>query len=78
MILIFSPDLKPGTYYIGVSGAGNLASAPGGYDPILGIPGSGGFHQPGGPFPFALGLFATPHDQPTRLMNVTVDRSDPA
>jgi Bacterial pre-peptidase C-terminal domain len=69
--------LKAGTYYIGVSGAGNLASAPGGYDPVLGVPGSAGLPQPGGPFPFALGLFARPHDQPTRLVNVAVDRSDP-
>ena len=69
--------LKPGTYYVGVSGAGNLANAPGGYDPVLGIPGSGGLPQPGGPFPFALSLVATPHDQPTRLVNFTLDRGDP-
>ena len=43
--------LNPGTYYVGVSGSGNLAAAPGGYDPVLGIPGSGGLPQPGGPFP---------------------------
>jgi hypothetical protein len=69
--------LKPGTYYVGVSGAGDLASAPGGYDPVLGIPGSAGILQPGGPFPFALGLIARPHNEPTRLVNVTVDRSSP-
>jgi hypothetical protein len=68
--------LKTGTYYVGVSGAGNLATAPGGYNPVLGIPGSGGLRQPGGPFPFELGLLASPHDQPTRLLNVTVERSD--
>ena len=69
--------LKAGTYYVGVSGTGNLPGAPGGYDPILGAPGSGGIPQPGGPFPFEVGLFAQPHDGPTRLINVTVDRSDP-
>ena len=69
--------LSPGTYYVGVSGAGNLASRTGGYDPVLGIPGSGGFEQPGGPFPFELSLVANAHDQPTTLVNFTLDRADP-
>ena len=69
--------LKAGTYYVGVSGAGNLPTAPGGYDPVLGTPGSREHSQPGGPLPFELGFFARPHDGPTRLLNITVDRSDP-
>ena len=69
--------LDPGTYYVGVSGAGNLPSAPRGYDPVLGIPGSGGLRQSSELFPFELGLFASPHDQPTRLLNVTVNSNDP-
>ena len=68
--------LEPGTYYVGVSGLGNLANAPGGYNPILGIPGSGGFYQPGS-LAFALSLVASPHDQPTHLVNFTLDRNDP-
>jgi hypothetical protein len=69
--------LKAGTYYVGVSEAGNLAHALGGYDPILGIPGSSELQQRRGQYPFALGLFARPHDQPTRLLNVEVDQIDP-
>ncbi len=68
--------LKPGTYYVGVSGAGNLANEPGGYDPVLGIPGSGGLTQPGGRYPFELSLVASAHDQPTQLVNFTLDRAD--
>ena len=72
----FFTGLAPGTYYVGVSGLGNLANAPGGYNPILGIPGSGGFYQPGS-LAFALSLVASPHDQPTHLVNFTLDRTDP-
>ena len=81
--LLSNPDdpylfvgLKGGTYYVGVSGEGNLVGQPGGYDPVLGIPGSAGIAQPGGPFPFALGLVASAHDQPIRLVNFTLDRAD--
>jgi hypothetical protein len=68
--------LQPGTYYVGISGAGNLAGGVDGYDPVLGIPGSGGIAQPGGPFPFALSLVASAHDQATRLVDFTLDRAD--
>jgi hypothetical protein len=55
--------LAPGTYYVGVSGAGYLPHAPAnpnGYDPELGVPGILGFSQPGGPFPFQLNVVANP------------------
>ena len=65
--------LQPGTYYVGVSGAGNLPYGPGGYDPVLGIPGANGIAQNGGPLPFALSLIAAPHAQATRLVNFSLD-----
>jgi len=68
--------LEPGTYYVGVSGAGNLPNVPGGYDPILGIPGLAGTSQRGGPFEFQLSLAALPHEKATSLVNFTVDRAD--
>jgi hypothetical protein len=70
--------LAAGTYYVGVSGAGNQPYGASGYDPVMGIPGTGGLNQPGGPFAFQLGLLAQPHDRPTKLVNFTVDRADPA
>ncbi len=68
--------LAPGTYYVGVSGEGNLPNLSRGYDPVLGIPGTAGASQQGGPFPFALSLVAAPHDQPTRLLDFTLDNGD--
>ena len=68
--------LAPGTYYVGVSGAGNLPNVSGGYDPVLGIPGTDGLSQQGGPLPYALSLVAAPHDQPTRLLDFTLDYGD--
>ena len=68
--------LAPGTYYVGVSGAGNLPYGSNGYDPNLGIPGSAAINQPGGPFAFELSLAAQPHDQSTSLVDITVDRAD--
>jgi methionine-rich copper-binding protein CopC len=68
--------LKAGTYYVAVSDAGDLPYGPSGFDPIFGIPGTGGLRQSGGPFPFQLGVVATPHDQPTQLVNLVVDRAD--
>jgi len=64
------------TYFVGVSGAGNLPDVPGGYNPAKGIPGSVGLNQPGGPFPFELSLIATPHDHPTNLLNFTLNHED--
>jgi hypothetical protein len=63
--------LEGGTYYVGVSGAGNSPFSPGGYDPELGIPGLNGSGQSGGLF--ALDLTASPHEQPTRLENFSLD-----
>src|SRR5262245_7268792 len=60
--------LSGGTYFIGISGAGNLPYGSDGYDPVMGIPGNAGSHQPGGPFPFQLSLAAQPHDHPTTLV----------
>jgi len=40
--------LNPGVYYIGVSGAGNLAGQTGGYNPVTGTTGSLGQVQLGG------------------------------
>ncbi len=75
--------LEGGTYYVAVSDSGNLPygspalpNPSSGFDPIYGIPGSGGLKQSGGPFPFQLGLAATPHVQPTRLTSLTVNRAD--
>ena len=44
----FFTGLNPGVYYIGVSGAGNLAGQTGGYDPVTGTIGSAGQAQAGG------------------------------
>ena len=69
--------LAPGTYYVGVSGAGNLPNVTGGYDPVTGTPGLVGLNQPGGPFPFQLDLVATPHDQAAQVTSFQVNRLDP-
>ncbi len=65
--------LQPGTYYVGVSGAGNLPYGPGGYNPVLGVPGANGVEQNGGALPFALSLIAAPHEQTTRLLKFALD-----
>src|SRR5690606_32852954 len=46
--------LAPGTYYVGVSGRGNLPGQPGGYDPVTGDPGTVVQDQPGGAFQLLL------------------------
>ncbi len=69
--------LAPGTYYVGVSGAGNLPNLPGGYDLATGTPGVSGIAQPGGPFPFVLLANAVPHDQPAQVTSFHVDYLDP-
>ena len=77
--------LKAGTYYVAVSDAGNLPygspdlpTGSSGFDVVYGTPGTGGLRQSGGPFPFQLGVVADPHDQPTQLTSLTVDRADAA
>ncbi|WP_165228455.1 copper resistance protein CopC [Aquisphaera insulae] len=57
--------LGAGTYYIGISGAGNLPGTDGGYDPIEGSLGIRGMAQPGGDF--RLDVVADPTDSPTRV-----------
>jgi len=69
--------LQPGTYCIGVSGAGYLPYGSSGYDPKLGIPGILGLNQPGGPFPFHLSVVAAPHSQPTTLTSSSPNWLDP-
>jgi hypothetical protein len=67
--------LQPGTYYIGVSDAKNLAGQPGGYDPVTGAPGTASQDPVGGPF--RLHLVADPADAPTRLLGFTLHWADP-
>jgi hypothetical protein len=65
--------LKPGTYYLGVSGAGDLPGQPGGYDPADGIAGTITQSQPGGPF--SLHVAADPAS-PTTLVSLQLDQAD--
>ncbi len=68
--------LKPGLYYIGVSGAGNLGEQPGGYDPRgEGTFGTSGSQQAGGDY--TLDLFADPADTPTRVVGAELQWGDP-
>lgn len=68
--------LNPGVYYIGVSGAGNLAGQPGGYDPSgFGNFGKSGVQQPGGNY--TLDLFADPADTPTQVIGAQLQWGDP-
>ncbi len=69
--------LQPGTYYVGVSGAGYLPYGTSGYDPELGTPGVLGLNQPGGPFPFQLTIVAVPRAQPTTVTGSSVNWLDP-
>jgi hypothetical protein len=67
--------LPGGTYYIGVSGEGNIPGLPGGYDLASGSVGSAPQAQPGGAY--TLHVVATPADQPISLQKFTVDHADP-
>ena len=67
--------LRPGTYYVGVSGTGNLPGEPGGYDPATRSAGSVPQTQAGGPF--TLHIVADPADSPTQLLSFAVDQADP-
>ena len=68
--------LQPGTYYLGVSGVGNLPGLPGGYNPATGSPGSVTQTQNGGPF--TLYVVADPVDTPPTVLGLAVDHADPA
>ena len=63
--------LPGGTYYVGVSGTGNLPYGTGGYNPVLGLAGLNAIPQPGGAY--ALSLIATPHTQATRVVSYSLD-----
>ena len=66
-------DLNPGVYYIGVSGAGNLAGQQGGYDPVAGTFGTSEQAQAGGAY--NLQLVADPV-VPTRVIGVGLQWGD--
>jgi hypothetical protein len=67
--------LTPGTYYVGVSGTGNLPTRPGGYSLVTGDPGQVVQQQEGGPF--TLSLVADPAETPTSMLAFQLDRADP-
>ena len=71
----FFTGLNPGVYYIGVSGAGNLAGQPGGYDPGTGTIGTAGQAQAGGAYD--LQVVADPADSPTQVTGFSLQRADP-
>ena len=66
--------LESGVYYIGVSGAGNLAGQPGGYDPVSGTIGSAGQAQAGGTYD--LQVVADPADSLTQVVGFSLQRAD--
>src|SRR5208337_1444811 len=66
--------LNPGVYYIGVSGAGNLAGQPGSYDPVTGTIGSAGQAQAGGAYD--LRVVADPADSLTQVTGFSLQRAD--
>jgi len=67
--------LEPGTYFVGVSGVGNLAGTDGGYDPASGSPGAASQAQAGGDF--RLHLVADAVDSPPSVVSLTLDYADP-
>ncbi len=67
--------LPPGTYYLGVSAAGNLPGWPDGYDLAAGTPGTAGFDEAGGPF--QLEVSATPVVTTTTLTSDGLEYGDP-
>jgi len=68
--------LEPGTYYLGVSGQGNLPGSGSGYDPATGRQSATNGDQSGGPF--RLDVVADPADEPTRLLGASLIDADPA
>jgi hypothetical protein len=69
--------VQPGSYYVAVSGAGNLPYGLTGYDPVKGTPGLLGLNQPGGPFPFELSIVAVPHQSTTTVTSSSANYLDP-
>jgi methionine-rich copper-binding protein CopC len=68
-------NLPGGTYYLGVSAAGNLPGTAQGYDAITGRPGTAGVGEPAGVF--ELDVSATPAVPPTALVAFDLDHADP-
>ncbi len=66
--------LAPGTYFVGVSGSGNVPGQPGGYN-IATVQAGSAPSQPGGAF--TLHLVADPADLPAEVTGLTLDRDDP-
>lgn len=71
----FFKGLSGGTYYLGVSGFGNVPGQPGGYNPVTGQSGTASVSAKGGSF--LLHLAADPSDVPTQLVSSTIDHADP-
>jgi Bacterial pre-peptidase C-terminal domain len=67
--------LPSGTYYVGVSGTGNIPGTSGGYDPATGTAGTVAQSQPGGPF--RLDIVADPDVPPVVLRSLILDHADP-
>jgi hypothetical protein len=66
--------LEGGTYYLGVSAAGNLPGTAQGYDPVSGRPGTGLVIGAAGLFELALS--ATPVAPPTQLVDFKLEYAD--
>ena len=66
--------LNPGVYYIGVSGAGNLAGQTGGYNPVTGTTGSLGQVQLGSAY--QLQVVADPADSLTQVVGSSLQQAD--
>ncbi len=67
--------LAAGTYYVGVSGAGNVPGTPGGYDVATSTHGASGAEQPGGTF--RIHAVADVEDHPTAVVGLRLDHADP-
>ncbi len=67
--------LQPGTYYLGVSAAGNLPGTANGYNPASGLSASGLAPQTGGAY--QLDLQADVADTPTQVLGVSLQYADP-
>ncbi|GAC1448322.1 MAG: hypothetical protein NVSMB9_31360 [Isosphaeraceae bacterium] len=67
--------LEAGTYYVGISGNGNLPGLDHGYDPVTGRLGSVTQSQTGGAF--HLNLVADPADAPVQLLEFSLSHADP-
>ena len=71
----FFAGLEPGTYYVGLSAAGNVPGQPGGYDPVSGTRGVDASGRTGGSF--SLRLTADLADAPTKALGFVLNYADP-